>query len=57
MGYGLIDSFRNEGWGKDLMFVSKWKGEQREGRFWKAGHPDGHPVLVLKDLGSWPQLL
>lgn len=26
------------------------KGKSREG-FWKGGHPDGHPILVLKDLG------
>lgn len=33
------------------MFVSKWKGKGEptaEGGFWKGGHPDDHPVLVLR---------
>lgn len=28
------------------------KEKQREGGLWKGGHPDDHPVLVLKDLGG-----
>lgn len=45
-----------KGWGKDLVFVSKRqgkgsKGKEDSGR--RGGHPDGPPVLVLRDLGSW----
>lgn len=48
---GLRPFLETRGWVKDLMLVFKWQGKGSRGKEdLEGGHPDAHPVLVLKDL-------